>query len=414
MLHRRLLPVLLTVVPTLAPAQRAPAPLQTDALRRHLAAIAHDSMGGRPSDSRGNRLTAEYVAAEFRRFGLEPGGDEGTFFQTIPMYRVPPDSAQRARGGRGRLILRRDTVPPGAAPAAHPVRNVIGIVRGTDPALRHTFVAISAHNDHVGTTPRVVDHDSLRAFNRVVRPSGADSRMRPATPEELARIGAIRDSLRAARGGAHADSVFNGADDDGSGTVALIEIARSLMSGPRPRRSIVLISHGAEEIGLVGSRWFTEHPTLPLDSFVGEIDVDMIGRGGAADVAGGGGGPGYIEVVGSRRLSAEFGALLEAVNGRLPQPFAFNYEFDAPGHPAQYYCRADHYSYARFGIPSVSLSTGLHLDYHQLTDEPQYIDYDKLARVATLARDFALAVANLAQRPPLSGPRTDPRAPCRQ
>ncbi len=368
-------------------AQRAAPAISPDSLRARLEAIAHDSMGGRATGTRGNARAAELVAAEFRRAGLEPGGDSGggTFFQAVEVGH--------------------------ATPLEYPARNVIGIVRGSDPVLRQTYIAISAHNDHLGMRRTAVDHDSLRAFNRIVRPLGADSRMRPATPEEAARVRSLLDSLRAART-ARADSIYNGADDDGSGTVALIEIARSLGAGSPPRRSVLLVSHAAEEVGLLGSRWFAEHPTVPRDSIVGEIDVDMIGRGGVNDLPGG--GPGYIEVVGSQRLSTEFGALLEAVNARLAQPFVFNYEYDAPGHPAQYYCRADHYSYARFGIPAVSLSTGLHLDYHQLTDEPQYMDYAKLARVATLTRDLALAVANLDHRPVVDGPRTDPATPCRQ
>jgi hypothetical protein len=376
---------LLLACPAPLAAQHAAPAIVAAELRARLEAIAHDSMGGRATGSRGNALTADLVAAEFRRAGLEPGGDSGTFFQAVEVRR--------------------------ATPLEYPARNVIGIVRGADPALRHTYVAVSAHNDHLGTRRTAVEHDSLRAFNRAVRPLGADSRLRPAMPEEAAIVRVLLDSLRAARP-ARADSIYNGADDDGSGTVALIAIARSLMTGPRPRRSVLLVSHAAEEVGLLGSRWYSEHTTVPRDSLVGEIDVDMIGRGGAHDLPGG--GPGYIEVVGSTRLSTEFGALLEAVNARLAEPFVFNYEYDAPGHPAQYYCRADHYSYARFGIPSVSLSTGLHLDYHQLTDEPQYIDYAKLARVATLTRDLALAVANLDHRPVVDGPRADPGTPCRQ
>jgi Zn-dependent M28 family amino/carboxypeptidase len=141
--------------------------------------------------------------------------------------------------------------------------------------------------------------------------------------------------------------------------------------------------------------------------------MDMIGRGGAADLPKG--GPGYLEVVGSKRLSREFGELLERVNRGQAAPFAFNYEFDAPGHPLQYYCRADHYNYARYGIPSVSLSRGEHADYHQVTDESQYIDYQALGRVAALVRDFARMVADLDHRPALDGPRpADPHVPCRQ
>jgi Zn-dependent M28 family amino/carboxypeptidase len=241
---------------------------------------------------------------------------------------------------------------------------------------------------------------------------GADSPIRPATADEQVRIKAILDSLRRLRP-ARPDSIMNGADDDGSGTVALLEIARSLMAQRvKPRRSILFVSHTAEEMGLLGSRWFTDHSTVPLDSIVAEIDMDMIGRGNATDLPEG--GPGYLEIIGLKRLSKEFGDTLEAVNARQSQPFIFNYEYDQPGHPLQYYCRADHYSYARYGIPATALSRGEHLDYHQVTDEPQYIDYDALARVAKLVRDAALAIGNMDHRPALNGPKQDPNSPCRQ
>ncbi|MEO8633953.1 MAG: M28 family peptidase [Gemmatimonadales bacterium] len=297
-------------------------------------------------------------------------------------------------------------------PFTLPARNVIAVLPGRDPKLRAQYVSITAHNDHVGLLDAPVDHDSIRAYNRVVRPMGADSPERPATAEEATRIGVIRDSLRAIRP-PRADSVLNGADDDGTGTVALLEIAGALSRlKERPRRSILFVSHTAEELGLLGSRWFTDHLTVSRDSIVGEIDMDMIGRGDADDLPAG--GLGYLEVIGSRRLSTEFGDTLEAVNRRQPQPFSFNYEYDAPGHPLQYYCRADHYSYARYGIPATALSRGEHLDYHQVTDEPQYIDYDALARVARMVRDAAMAIGNMSHRPALNGPKGDPTARCVQ
>jgi hypothetical protein len=297
-------------------------------------------------------------------------------------------------------------------PFEHPARNVIAVIPGRDPRLTGQYLSLTAHNDHVGTTPQVVDHDSIRAFNHVVRPMGADSPIRPATADEQVRIKAVLDSLRRLRP-ARPDSIMNGADDDGSGTVALLEIARSLMAQRvKPRRSILFVSHTAEEMGLLGSRWFTDHSTVPLDSIVAEIDMDMIGRGNATDLPEG--GPGYLEIIGLKRLSKEFGDTLEAVNARQSQPFIFNYEYDQPGHPLQYYCRADHYSYARYGIPATALSRGEHLDYHQVTDEPQYIDYDALARVAKLVRDAALAIGNMDHRPALNGPKQDPNSPCRQ
>ena len=333
-----------------------------------------------------------------------------------PRFLITPRAADRlfgphplvgtvGAGVSGSLRWRRE-------PLQYPARNVIGILPGSDPALKGEMVSMSAHHDHVGFSGTPVDHDSVYAYNRVVRPMGADSPQRPATPAEAARVAAIRDSLRHVHP-PRPDSIFNGADDDGSGTVGLMAVARSLARGPHPRRSILIVSHAAEERGLLGSAWFTDHPTVSRDSIVGEVDMDMVGRGNATDLPKG--GPGYLEVVGSKRLSTGFGDLLEKVNTGEPQPFTFNYEFDVPGHPLQYYCRADHYSYARYGIPAVALSRGEHADYHQVTDEAQYIDYAVLARVATLARDFAVAVANLDQRPVVDGPRqSDPHAPCRQ
>jgi hypothetical protein len=119
-------------------------------------------------------------------------------------------------------------------------------------------------------------------------------------------------------------------------------------------------------------------------------------------------------VVGARRLSNEFGDLLEAANREQPVPFVFNYEFDVPGHPLQYYCRADHYSYARYGIPSVALSRGEHLDYHQVTDEAQYIDFADMLRVVNLVRTAVLHVGNLDHAPRLDKPKGDPHAKCVQ
>jgi hypothetical protein len=303
-------------------------------------------------------------------------------------------------------------------PVAFPARNVVAVLRGSDPALRGEYVALTAHNDHVGYDHFPVDHDSLRAFNRVVRPMGADSPPRDPTPEERTRIRAILDSLRRLRP-PRPDSIRNGADDDGSGTVSILEIAERLaLGGARPRRSILFVSHTGEEAGLLGSRWFTDHPTVPLDSVVGEIDQDMVGRGTSSDYPKGGvgaGGPTYLEVVGAKRLSRAFGEVLDAANARQPTPFVFNLEYDRPGHPLQYYCRADHYSYARYGIPAMAISRGEHLDYHQVTDESQYIDYVDLARVSRMVLDAALSLANAPTRPALDVPKpADPHGPCRQ
>ena len=372
----------------LAPAGTSAAITPGD-LELRLRAFAADSMMGRAAGSIWDYKAAEYVADQFARLGLRAAGEKGTFFQVVPNIR-PRNTSEHADA-----------------------RNVIAIVPGTDPSLRGEYVSITAHNDHVGFSRFGVDHDSLRAFNTVVRPQGADSPVRDATPDEARRIRAIVDSLRKLRP-PRLDSIYNGADDDGSGTVALIEIAEAFAKGAaKPRRSILFVSHTAEEEGLIGSSWYTDHPTVPLDSIVAEIDVDMIGRGAARDIDGG--GPTYLEVVGLRRLSKEYGDWFEAVNAKEPLPFVFNYEYDAPGHPEQYYCRADHYSYARYGIPSVSLSRGEHMDYHQVTDEAQYIDYPDYARLARLVFDAALFVADADHAPRLDAPKpANPHVPCRQ
>jgi hypothetical protein len=311
-------------------------------------------------------------------------------------------------GAAGKTISGSLSYSESAAPGS---RNVIAVIPGSDPALRGQYVALGAHSDHVGFgTP--VDHDSLYAFYHVVRPKGADDGNKPATAEDWPRVRRILDSLRATRA-PRQDSIFNGADDDGSGSMALLEVAEAIASmREKPRRSILLVWHVAEEGGLLGADHFTDNPTVPRDSIVAQINVDMIGRGRAEDTPGG--GPGYVQLIGARRLSTQLGDIVEAEGRQFVPPFAFDYQFDAAGHPQQFYCRSDHYMYARYGIPVVFMSTGGHPEYHQVTDEPQYIDYDKLAKVTQLMRNVATTVANRDQRLVVDGPKPDPRGQCRQ
>jgi hypothetical protein len=324
---------------------------------------------------------------------------------------VAPGTAGKSL--QGTLILRQ-TQAPG--------RNVVAILPGSDPALRNQYVAIGAHNDHIGFNHSPADHDSVRAFDMVARVQGADS-PRPATltPEQTARIRAITDSLHALHG-VRRDSINNGADDDGSGTVSVLEIAEALAAAPvKPKRSILFVWHTGEEAGLWGSQFYTDHPTVPRDSIVAQLNMDMVGRGAATDVTGelkeGGlarGGTGYVQLIGSRRLSTELGDLIESVNRTSALGLAFDYSQDANGHPQNIYCRSDHYEYARYGIPIVFVTTGGHADYHQVTDEPQYIDYPRMTQVATLVRDAAVAVANLDHRITVDKPKPDPKGRCVQ
>jgi Peptidase family M28 len=299
-------------------------------------------------------------------------------------------------------------------PTPFPARNVVAVLPGRDPVLQGQYVAIGTHNDHVGTTREPVDHDSLLVFNRILRPQGADQEPDPMTDEKRQQLQAELARLRAQRP-PRLDSIFNGADDDASGSVGMLEIAQYLASRPqdqRPRRSILFVWHTAEELGLYGSEHFTDHPTVPRDSIVAQLNIDMIGRGAAGDVHNG--GPGYLELVGSRRLSTQMGDLVEEVNRTGEHGFTFDYGMDADGHPQNIYCRSDHWNYARYGIPVTFFTTGGHSDYHQLTDEPQYIEYDKLARVSTFIGAVAETIANRDARLVVDKPVLGPDAPCRQ
>ena len=156
---------------------------------------------------------------------------------------------------------------------------------------------------------------------------------------------------------------------------------------------MLFVWHTAEEAGLLGSEYFTAHPTVPLDSIVAQLNMDMIGRNA----------PDSLYFVGPmaapNRQSSVLGAMIDSVNRAQPRPFLINREWDSPTHPEQIYYRSDHYNYAKRGIPVVFFTTGLHRDYHEVSDEPDKIDYDKLARVAMLLFRSGSAVANRPTRP---------------
>lgn len=297
-------------------------------------------------------------------------------------------------------------------PLQIPTYNVVAKIRGSDPALAGQYVAFGAHSDHDGLTSPV-DHDSLRAYNTVFRRGGAGPRTAPESPAGFARVRAILDSLRRVRP-ARADSIMNGADDDASGSVALLEIAEAFAAQPvKPKRSLLFVWHMAEEIGLVGADWYTRNPTIPRDSIITAIVVDMIGRGGAADVPNG--GPNYLQVLGSGRRSSELDALVNTMASRPEFTWNLDRTYDAPGHPEQFFCRSDHYMYARFGIPVAFFHTGSHMDYHMPTDEAQYIDFPKLTKVSRFMKALGENIANRDRRFVHDKPApASPDAPCVQ
>ncbi|HEV8381583.1 MAG TPA: M20/M25/M40 family metallo-hydrolase [Gemmatimonadales bacterium] len=225
--------------------------------------------------------------------------------------------------------------------------NVVAILEGSDPTLKDEYVVFSAHMDHVG----------------VAGPRGS---------------GGCR-----AQG---ADSICNGADDDGSGTVAVVEIAEAFTSlHPRPKRSIIFLNVSGEEKGLWGSAYFTSHPAVPIHSIVADLNIDMIGRNWKDTI------------VAIGKEHSDLGATLNRVGAAHPE---LNMRpVDDLWPDQRFYERSDHYNFARKGVPILFFFNGTHADYHQVTDSPDKIDAEKESRVAQLIFYLGVEVANAADRP---------------
>lgn len=292
--------------------------------------------------------------------------------------------------------------------SATPARNVVGILPGSDPTLSAEYVLVGAHNDHVGVNTTVFDHDSLRAVNTVTRRQGANDPACTPTAEQQKKIDSLIARARSIRP-PRKDSIMNGADDDGSGTVVLLEIAEKFAS-EKPARSIIFVSHQGEEAGLLGSKWFVDHPSIPLTSIVAAHNMDMLGKGRADQVKFG--GPTSVQTLGSRRLSREFGDIIDSVNAVRTETMAIDKSWDVTANPMNRFCRSDQVNYVLKDIPVTYFSLGYAQDYHQATDEPQYIEYDHSARLGRFIHDVMMAIATRKDKPAIAGP--DPSYPrCR-
>lgn len=234
-------------------------------------------------------------------------------------------------------------------------QNVVAKWEGSDPKLKDEYVVFGAHYDHIGLRAEPVNGDSIN----------------------------------------------NGADDDGSGTVGLLSMAEALSAGPRPKRSVLFVWHCGEEKGLWGSRYFTENPTVPLKDLVVQLNIDMIGRSrpdtGDASKNEDYSGPNEVFSIGSNMMSTELGALNESVNASLHN-MRMNYKFDDPKDPNRLFYRSDHYNYAKRGVPIVFYFDGIHEDYHRVTDEVSRIDFQKLAKVTRTIYALGWRIANLPKR----------------
>ncbi len=252
------------------------------------------------------------------------------------------------------------TLTIGAKVDAIMTQNVVAVWEGSDPALKNEYVAVGAHYDHVG-----------------MRPTG------------------------------DGDRIFNGADDDGSGTVAVLAMAEALAKGPRPKRSFLFVWHAGEEKGLWGSEYITDNPIIPNSQIVTQLNIDMIGRSRKegdknprnAELT----GPNDIYVIGSQMMSSELGKLSEEVNNGFLK-LGFNYKYDDPKDPNRFFYRSDHYNYAKKGIPIIFYFDGVHEDYHGVGDHADKIDYEKMEKVTRTVFATGWRLANLAARPKVDKP----------
>lgn len=238
-------------------------------------------------------------------------------------------------------------------------RNVCAISEGSDPKLKAEYVAIGAHYDHVGMNPNLPGPDKI----------------------------------------------YNGADDDGSGTVAVMNIAKAFLTCPtKPKRSILFVWHCGEEKGLWGSDYYNSHLTVPKGSIVAQLNIDMIGRSRKPDDKDPRNnsltGTNAIYVIGTTMMSTRLGEIVHGVNAKYLN-LEYNKKYDDPKDPNQFFYRSDHYNYAKNGIPICFWFDGEHEDYHQVGDEVSKIDFSKMEKIARTVFITGVTVANEAVRPPV-------------
>jgi len=307
---------LIAVLGTVAWAQITPemrivaGHISANSLRGAVSFLASDLLEGRDTPSRGLDIAGEYIASQFRRLGLEPAGDDG-YFQTVVLRPEDADSPKS--------------------------RNVVGILRGSDPQLKETYVMLSSHYDHVG----------------------------------LAQSGE--------------DRIFNGANDDASGTASVLEVANALAAlHPRPKRSILFILFCGEEKGLRGSRYYVAHPLVPLAKTIAQLNLEQLGRTDAPE------GP---HVNSANVTGFEFSDVVPVVvDAGRRVGIAVTKVAEASD---KYFNRSDNGPLAKAGVPAHTLSVTYDFpDYHAVGDEWQKIDYDNMAKVD---QAVGIAVLRLAQ-----------------
>ncbi len=304
-----------------------------NSLRGHVSFLASDALEGRATPSPGQEIAAEYIAAQFRRAGLEPAGDDGGYFQ-IASFQDMSRAARQSALTRARL----------EAAAQHPgtIRNVIGLLRGSDPVLRETYVILSAHYDHLGMT------------------------------------------------NTGPDRIFNGANDDASGTASVIEIAAALSALPsHPKRSILFVAFFGEELGLVGSQYYTRHPVVPLEKTIADLNLEQVGR---TDASNG-------DMTGTASITGfDFSDLPERLQKAGEELGIRVYKDEKGSDP--YFKQSDNLPLAEAGVVSHTLCVAFQFpDYHRVGDEWEKLNYRNMAAVDAVVAAGLLELASDAVPP---------------
>jgi hypothetical protein len=330
--------------------------------------VASDFAQGRWNDIRDYYGRPGYSVEKLQRSG---GGGGGGQFNAGPAILISPKLASAIFAGEASNPMGASAdVAPFSLSAnknltiAIPIKaeagvtqNVVGMIEGSDPALKGEIVAIGAHYDHIGMG-------------------------RPSTSE---------------------DRINNGADDDGSGTVAILSIAEALAKAPqRPKRSILFVWHCGEEKGLWGSEYFNKFPTVDIKKVVAQLNIDMIGRSRKADDANPDNkdlsGENAVYVIGSEMMSSTLGSIVKGINNSYLN-LTYDLRYDDPKDTNRFFFRSDHFNYAVNGIPITFWFDGVHEDYHQVGDEVQKIDYPKMEKITRTIFLTMWEVADLKNRP---------------
>ncbi len=308
---------------TLSPARKAALEgVSAKDLKRIVTYLAEDRLEGRGTPSKGLNLAADFIAAEFKKAGLEPKGDDG-FFQTT-------DYTDRRSGASGK------------------VRNVVGLLKGSDPALANEVVMVTAHYDHLGLNPEGKDH------------------------------------------------VYNGANDDGSGTAGVVELAHALGKA-KPKRSVLFVTFWGEEKGLLGSRYYGAHPVVPLARTVADINLEQIGRTDDEE------GPRVNAVSVTGYDYSDTVTALSAAGKALGTEVQRHAQYSAP-----FFMRSDNAAMAAAGVPAHTICVAFEYpDYHGLADTADKLDYDNMTKVVKLAGLGILTIADAPQTPKWN--KDDPR-----